>query len=603
MKLFWQFIKDLYGYSRSSLLANIFYMIIVSLTNGIGVLLLVPLLAISGIAGNKTVTVPLLQDAISFLNNFSSSLQLMLVLLLYIVLVVFQAVVNRRLAVLNVELTQGYTRYLREDLFAKVLRADWACLASKRITDITNAFIAEVNRVSSGTVFLLRICSQFILAVVQLYIAFLMSPALTAFVLLCGTLLFIFLNSTLKESKNLGSSTHGLNRELMSRITEQLGSIKESKIYGVEKEQEARFRILTGEIEKNATDFIHLQTRPDMFYKIAAAFVISVFFYIAVTYLRVEPAAMIIIIFIFARLWPLFSSFQNSLQNVFVVMPAYQSLRQLKLDLAQQTELMWDGEEREKIGELKLDKAIRFQDLSFTYRQGEESFALRDITIEIPAHSVTALVGKSGAGKSTMVDLLMGLLKPDTGTILVDDSVVEGSTMAAWRKVISYVPQDPFLFNDTIRANFQCFNPDASEEEMWEALEMAAGRDFVSRLPQGMDTFIGDRGVRLSGGERQRIVLARALIRKPQLLVLDEATSALDMENESRIQQAIERMRGSLTIIIIAHRLETIRRADKIIVVDDGRIIETGNFAELIHMDNGEFRKMMEINKEMLNEE
>lgn len=603
MKLLYQFIKDLYGYSRSKLLVNILYMIITSLTSGIGILLLVPLLAITGIAGDKTIHIAFLKDALSFLNHFSSSQQLLLVLLIYIILIVIQAVVNRRLAILNVELIQGYTRHLRVDLFARILRANWAFLANKRQTDITNAFIMEINRVSSGTIFLLRVCSQFILAVVQLYIAFLLSPALTAFVLICGTLLFMFMNTTLQESKKLGHLTHGLNRELMSRVTEQLGSIKESKVYGVEREQEDRFRDLTGRIEKNATDFVRLQSRPDLYYKIGAALVISSFFYITVNYLRVEPAAMIIIIFIFARLWPLFSSFQSSLQNIYVVMPAYQSLKHLKQELSEQTEILVNEETDSQKDKLKLEKAIVFENISFTYRQDQQSFALRDINITMPAHSITALVGKSGAGKSTLVDLLLGLLKPGDGHILADDMVVEGSTLSDWRKVISYVPQDPFLFNDTIRENLLCFNPGASEQDIWEALEMSAAQEFVSRLPQGIDTLIGDRGVRLSGGERQRIVLARALIRKPQLLVLDEATSALDMENESRIQQAIERMRGSLTIIIIAHRLETIRKADKIIVIEAGRVIETGPFEELIKTVNGEFRRMMEINKEMLYEE
>lgn len=601
MNTLWPLIKDISTFSPKRLLSNILHMILTSLTSGIGVLLLVPMLAITGITGDRTVSVPFLRHALSWLYHFDSSMQLLVVLLLYIVLIVFQAIVSRRMAILNVQLTQGYARYLREDLFSRILRCDWAYLTGKRLTDITNAFVIEVNRVSSATVFLLRICSQVLLAVVQLYIAFLASPLLTAFVLICGALMFLLMNSNLMKSRRLGGLTHGLNRALMGRITEQLGSIKESKIYGVEKEQEERFRILTADIEQNATDVTRLQTRPDFFYKTAAALVISFLFYFAVNLLQVEPASMLIVIFIFARLWPGFSSLQNNLLNVFAIMPAYQSLQQLRHELSIQTEPVVRGNADQPTGRLRLENSIEFEGVNFTYRHDEESFALRDISISIPAHSITALVGKSGAGKSTLVDLLLGLLKPDTGRILVDNTVIEGSILSDWRKVISYVPQDPFLFNDTIRENLLCFNPGASEEELWDALEMAAARDFVSKLPQGLDTLLGDRGVRLSGGEQQRIVLARALIRTPQLLVLDEATSALDVENEFKIQQAIEGMKDRLTIIIIAHRMETINRADRIIVIDEGKIIESGHLKELLKSDQSKFRKIVDINREMLN--
>ncbi|MGE5458831.1 MAG: ABC transporter ATP-binding protein [Methanobacterium sp.] len=574
MNLLWQFIKDLYNFSRSKLLVNILFMIVSSLTSGMGILMLIPLLSITGITGDASIRIAFLDNAFSYLNEFSQSMQLIIVLLIYISLIVFQAAMNRRLAILNAGLVQGYTKYLRDHLYAGILQADWALLAGKRQTDITNAFTMEINRVSSGTIFLLRICSQFILAAVQLYIAFLMSPALTAFVLICGSLIFLFMNSTLKESKKLGSAMQRMNRELMSRITEQLSSIKESKIYGVEREQEEKFLDLTSSIEKNMTDFIRLQSRPDFLYKIAAAFVISVFFYFTVNYLKVAPAAMLIIIFIFARLWPIFSSFQNDLQNIYVMIPSYLSLKQLKQELNEQSENINIKKNDEKTNMLEIQKAISLENVRFAYQENMPGFTLQDINIDIPAYSITALVGKSGAGKSTMVNLLLGLLKPGAGIIRVDDTVLDGSTMSDWRKVISYVPQDPFLLNDTIRENLLRFNPGASQSDFWEALEMAAASEFVRRLPQGIDTVIGDRGVRLSGGERQRIVLARALIKKPQLLVLDEATSALDMENESKIQQAIETMRGKLTIIIIAHRMATIHNADKIIVLDAGRIIE-----------------------------
>jgi ATP-binding cassette subfamily C protein len=162
----------------------------------------------------------------------------------------------------------------------------------------------------------------------------------------------------------------------------------------------------------------------------------------------------------------------------------------------------------------------------------------------------------------------------------------------AWREQIGYVPQDTFLFHDTLRSNFLWAKPDAKEEEIKQALRFAAAEEFVSGLPRGLETILGDRGVLVSGGERQRLALARALLRKPSLLILDEATSSLDSENEKRIQNAIEKLHGQMTILVISHRLSTIRGADIIHVVEEGRLVESGTWDELIAKDNGRFREL-----------
>jgi ATP-binding cassette subfamily C protein len=211
---------------------------------------------------------------------------------------------------------------------------------------------------------------------------------------------------------------------------------------------------------------------------------------------------------------------------------------------------------------------------------------------------MTAIVGRSGAGKSTLIDLLMGLNQPDRGEVRIDDILLTSDHLLSLRKSISYIPQDPFLFNATIRENLMIIDPNASDESIWESLGFAAADDFVSRLPQGLDTLIGDRGVRLSGGERQRLVLARAILRKPAILVLDEATSALDTENEAKIQAAIERLKGTMTIIVIAHRLSTIRNADQVLVMDQGEIIQVGEYNQLAGEKRGMFSNLLGIQME-----
>ncbi|PGZ80266.1 hypothetical protein COE55_09680 [Priestia megaterium] len=187
---------------------------------------------------------------------------------------------------------------------------------------------------------------------------------------------------------------------------------------------------------------------------------------------------------------------------------------------------------------------------------------------------MTAIIGPSGAGKSTLIDLLMGLLQPEKGQIIIDGVPLTNDNLLSFRRSISYVPQDPFLFNGSIRDNLKMVVPDATEEEIWEALEFSSAAEFVKKLPQGLETLVGDRGSRLSGGERQRLVLARAILKKSSILVLDEATSALDNENEEKIQEALERIKKKMTILIVAHHVGRIRSTNQIVVLVDGSLSE-----------------------------
>ena len=242
---------------------------------------------------------------------------------------------------------------------------------------------------------------------------------------------------------------------------------------------------------------------------------------------------------------------------------------------------------------LAVSRDIRFDNVSFRYPAVESREVLASVSLQILARKMTAICGHSGAGKSTLADLLLGLLNPATGSVLVDGSPLQGERIHPWRASVGYVPQETFLFHESIRANLLWARPEATEAELATALRASAAEEFVSRLPQGLETVVGDRGVRLSGGERQRLALARALLRQPTLLVLDEATSALDTVNEQLIQQAIERLHGELTIVIIAHRLSTVQNADQVIVLEQGRVVESGAPIELARREGGAFRKLM----------
>jgi ABC-type multidrug transport system fused ATPase/permease subunit len=219
--------------------------------------------------------------------------------------------------------------------------------------------------------------------------------------------------------------------------------------------------------------------------------------------------------------------------------------------------------------------------VSFRY-PGQASDVLSDINLEILPGQTVAIVGRSGSGKTTLMNLLMGLYAPSSGNIYIDHIDIQSIPRVAYRHQLGVVEQQPFLFDGTVRENIAKVDPALPLEEVEEAARVAGIHDFVTSLPFGYDTKIGERGTALSGGEKQRLMIARALVAKPRLLILDEATSAVDSGAESRIQQNIRRAAAGRTTFVIAHRLSTIRNADRIVVLDRGRIVETGTHAELL---------------------
>ncbi len=226
--------------------------------------------------------------------------------------------------------------------------------------------------------------------------------------------------------------------------------------------------------------------------------------------------------------------------------------------------------------------ALRFENVSFRY-PGAEKDALRGIDLDVRPGELVALVGSSGGGKTTLVNLVPRFFAPDSGRILLDGIPIADMSLASLRDQLALVSQDIVLFNDTVRANVAFGVAEAvSDDEVWAALEAAALDEFVRGLPQGLDTTVGERGAKLSGGQRQRLAIARALLKNAPVLLLDEATSALDSQTEREVQQALERTMAGRTTLVIAHRLSTIERADRIVVLEGGRIVEQGRHAELM---------------------
>lgn len=243
----------------------------------------------------------------------------------------------------------------------------------------------------------------------------------------------------------------------------------------------------------------------------------------------------------------------------------------------------------------ELSGAIGLNDLSFAYPSRLESLVLENISVTIKANQMVALVGASGAGKSTVASLLLRLHDPVSGSILFDQKDSRSISLSVLRSQIALVPQDIFLFGGTIRENIAYGKPSATDEEIMEAAQKANALEFIDRFPEKLETVVGERGTQLSGGQRQRIAIARAVLKDPKILILDEATSSLDSESERLVQDALEKLMKGRTSIVIAHRLSTVRKADRILVLDHGKLVEQGTHEELLQVSDGIYRNLSDL--------
>ncbi|RLQ96287.1 ABC transporter ATP-binding protein [Falsibacillus albus] len=591
MKHLWYFSKQMYIFTGFNLIINMIGMIVASLLEGIGMIMLIPMLAASGLISFDSPNNRLL-GILNILNSIPKTWALPISLTVFLVIVIVQALFQRSIVRKNMSLQVGFINRLRLDTYQSILQSNWSFFVQKRKSDLINALTSELSRVSAGTNTFLQLLTSIMFSIIQIGLAALISPSLTLFVICAGGIIINLSKKYVAQSKKVGFQTTDLSRKYLSGISDHFNGIKDIKSNSLERPRLAWLEHWCETITKEQRVIMGIRTNSQLVYKIASALFISIFILISVLVFKSNPATLLMIILIFSRLWPRFSGIQSSLEQIASSVPAFESIYTLQEECYKSKEFSFsDGSQ--PIQPINIQKNILCSNITFHYENQNETAALVNISINIPANQMTAVVGHSGAGKSTLIDLIMGLYQPTEGNIYIDGNKMTTDKMLSLRQSISYVPQDAFLFNASIRENLLLTNQKATDAEIWEALKFAAAESFIQKLPKGLETLIGDRGVKLSGGERQRIVMARALLKKPSILILDEATSALDTINEAAIQYALEQMKGKMTIIVVAHRLSTIQNADQIIVMEHGRVIEKGRYHELAGKTNGLFHQLL----------
>lgn len=581
------YIKKMHSSTGKIIYFNVVGIAIVSLMEGIGILLIIPLLSIGGVIEASTASSKLVQ-LFNILPTFSASLYLPLILCIYLVIIVGQNLLQRSLAIRDVKAREKFSRDLRVEIYSLLLYSKWGLFLIKRKSTLINLLTAELARVIGGINFFLQLLSNTIFMVIQLAIALWLSVKMTLFIVLFGVILGYLSRKFVQKSRNLGRKTSQLGENYMAGITDQLNGIKDIKSNKLENSYIEWLCSLTSRMNAEQIEYVKLKSSSQLIYKVSAAILITVFIFISVKVFHAQSEQLLLIILIFSRLWPRFITIQSNFEQIAATLPACQAVKKLIEDCSKEQEF--------KQGDalsLVTKPQIECKDVYFRYKKDSHNYVLKDINLTIPCNQMTAIVGPSGAGKSTLIDLLMGLNSPERGEVFVNGQPLKDELLLSLRQSISYVPQDSFLFNTSVRENLLTVNAQASERELWEALEFAMAAQFVGNLPQGLDTVIGDRGMKISGGERQRLVLARAILKKPALLILDEATSALDTNNENKIKESIDRLKGKITIVVVAHRLSTIQAADQVLVLEEGKVIQKGSFDQLAYEEEGAFHKLL----------
>ncbi|WP_411332970.1 ABC transporter ATP-binding protein [Metabacillus indicus] len=577
MNLILYFLKQIHSFSGRRLYILLFATVFISLLDGIGVLLLIPMISFTGLIELEFNNTPF-TSFFSYFSSLPENMGLAVVLVLFVAISVLQNFLHRKITIENVKIQHSFFRYLRVQTYQSLLRANWSFFLRNRKSDLINILTAEIARSNAGTHSLLQFLASLFFTIIQIGFALILSPSITVFLLVCGAAVVYLNRRFLKSSLALGRKNYTLGKEYLAGITDQINGIKDIKSNTLESAKMNWFSSITLGMKNEQIEYSTLKATSQFYYKAASSILIAAFIFIAVNLFHAQAGQLMLIIVIFSRLWPRVAGIQSSLEQIATMLPAFQAVKNLQNECEISEEK--SNSASEQINPLILKREIELKDVSFRY-SGSCEFALKNISIMIPINKMTAVAGRSGAGKSTLIDILMGLNTPEYGEVLVDGMKLTSANAKALRKSVSYVPQEPFLFNGSIRENLQMVAENADDSELWDALRFASASEFVKNLPHGLDTKLGDRGVRLSGGERQRIVLARAILRKPSILVLDEATSALDTENESSIQEAIDHLKGQMTIVVIAHRLSTIRNADQVIVLENGEVVQQGPYQQL----------------------
>lgn len=553
---------------------SIFCLLFASIAEGVGLLLLLPVIgAVTGETGqgkgnNLFGVGDFLTQSLSYLGVSPTVGPLLIIVVLCIAV--------KSIFLLAARAQVGYTvahvaTDLRLSLLQSLLAAKWQFYVRQPVGGLANAVGTEAIRASGAYQEGAKAVSFLVQAGVYAGVAFLIDWKATLGVLAVGAIVVYVLNRIVRITHKAGQRQTQLLTSILARLTDSLQSVKPLKAMAREDLVGPLLGSDTRRLSKALRREVISTEALSAIQELIFAIVIAAGLYMALDALKLPFSAVMVMVLVIAKLLTCLSKMQRDYQRMRSLDSAFWSL---------QTTIEGATRDREAApGGLTplLEKSLRLDKVSFSYGTTQ---VLRDVSLSIPAGSFTAIVGPSGAGKTTIADLFTGLIRPQQGHVWIDDLLLEQVDLRQWRRMIGYVPQETFLLHDTVLQNVTLGDANLTEADAEEALRAAGAWDFVRALPMGIHSSVGERGAALSGGQRQRIAIARALAHRPMLLILDEITSALDPDSEAAICRTLEGLQGQLTILAISHQPAIVQAADSVYRLERGHVSLSSNGKE-----------------------
>lgn len=544
-----------------------------AVVEGVGLILLLPILSVvlGAGAGNAWIDA-LSRTLLGLLPAASATLQLAFLLVLFAFLLAVRAIIILKRDTLLNQLQIGFVESHRLQIIRAIAGTPWDVISRLRHARITHVLGGDIQACGDAAYLLLQCAIGAAMLTGQILLVVLLSPTLALIVIALLGAGALALRPVLGRSRRLGAALTASNLALVTSTTQFLGGLKLALSQNLQGGFVAEFEETLGSAANRRVDFIRQRTKTQLALTAVAALVAGVAMLVGVGALDAAPAALIAFLFVLARMNGPVMQIQSSAQQIFHALPAYGKIKELEAELGRH--------QREEVGPPSTRESlagdVRFQSVTFLHSQkvvDDAAAGVQNLDLVLSRGSFIGIIGPSGAGKTTFADLLVGLYPPQAGQISVAGRPLEGGTLSSWRQSISYVSQDPFLFHDTVRRNLLWTRPNASEDDLWHVLRTAGAEELVRGMPAGLDTLVGERGTLISGGERQRIALARALLRRPGLLLLDEATNAIDVAGERAILTHLLGTPERPTIVMIAHREASLSLCERLIEFRDGRIV------------------------------